>query len=726
MRPGGDSLLYAGSVRTIQPPDIYSIIIEGERGNRQRIYSQEQLLQEAVLDVRPQSRRSLPPGTRVCAYWSQKSRCLYPGNVVRGSSSDEEEDDPEAVMVEFDDGDTGHIAVSNIRLLPPDFKIQCTEPSPALLVSSSCRRTKRSCGDVPPPGELPPSLCPDRHNGPEPPKNSGKKAAGKEKSGTGRGAATPRPSAPPVLGDPFVGRRGGPLLSWSAVAQTKRKAAGKGTAVLQNLFQVNGSAKKLRAKETIFPVHHHHHLAAPVFGNGFGADSFSRIASSYASFGAGAGLVLPAAQKLLRSKKAERLEAEMGKSGRRKAGSEYLVKLDHEGVTSPKNKNCKALLLAEKDFGAKLERPLASHGYAHAALAGKDRKGRAPVHQLPVGLALRKYSGQAEFTLNCDSDCHSSYSDMDEDEEAGGLGADVPSRFMTRLSVSSSSSGSSTSSSSGSISTSSLCSSDNEDSSYSSEDEDSTLLLQTCLSHPVPALLAQPEALRSKSGAPQRCFLTKAAAAGPKAKLKRKEALSFSKAKEFSRRQRLPSVENRPKISAFLPARQLWRWSGNPTQRRGMKGKARKLFYKAIVRGKETLRIGDCAVFLSAGRPNLPYIGRIESMWESWGSNMVVKVKWFYHPEETKLGKRQSDGKRGDESLEPRNQRQNALYQSCHEDENDVQTISHKCQVVGREHYEQMTRSKKYQDRQDLYYLAGTYDPTTGRLVTADGVPILC
>ncbi|NXN96429.1 BAHC1 protein, partial [Rhinopomastus cyanomelas] len=711
--PKEDSLLYAGSVRTIQPPDIYSIIIEGERGNRQRIYSQEQLLQEAVLDVRPQSRRSLPPGTRVCAYWSQKSRCLYPGNVVRGSSSDEEEDDPEAVMVEFDDGDTGHIAVSNIRLLPPDFKIQCTEPSPALLVSSSCRRTKRSCGDGGVPGELPPSLCPDRRD-PETPRNSGKKAAGKEKSGRGVVGWASGTRGATCVG--CWGRRGGPLLSWSAVAQTKRKASGKGSAVLQNLFQVNGSAKKLRAKESLFPVHHHHHhhhLTAPVFGNGFGADSFSRIASSYASFGAGAGLVLPAAQKLLRSKKAERLEAELGRSGRRKAGSEYLVKLDHEGVTSPKNKNCKALLLAEKDFGAKLERPLANHGYAHVALAGKERKGRAPVHQLPVGLALRKYSGQAEFTLNCDSDCHSSYSDMDEDEEAGGLGADVPSRFMTRLSVSSSSSGSSTSSSSGSISTSSLCSSDNEDSSYSSEDEDSTLLLQTCLSHPVPALLAQPEALRSKSGTAQRCFLSKAAAAGPKAKLKRKEALSFSKAKEFSRRQRLPSVENRPKISAFLPARQLWRWSGNPTQRRGMKGKARKLFYKAIVRGKETLRIGDCAVFLSAGRPNLPYIGRIESMWESWGSNMVVKVKWFYHPEETKLGKRQSDGK-------------NALYQSCHEDENDVQTISHKCQVVGREHYEQITRSKKYQDRQDLYYLAGTYDPTTGRLVTADGVPILC
>uniref|UniRef100_A0A8C8RV02 BAH domain and coiled-coil containing 1 n=1 Tax=Pelusios castaneus TaxID=367368 RepID=A0A8C8RV02_9SAUR len=707
--PKEDSLLYAGSVKTLQPPDIYSVVIEGERGNRQRIYSLEQLLQEAVLDTRPQSSHHLPTGARVCAYWSQKSRCLYPGTVVRGPSSDEEEEDPDSVMVEFDDGDTGHISVSNIRLLPPDYKIQCTEPSPALLVSSTCRRTKRSSSEAPPPSEAAPSLRADGRDSTEPAKGTTKKAASKEKA-AGKADVLAMGAKALLPADHFLGRRSSPLLSWSAVAQTKRKAASKNPVMLQNLFQLNGSTKKLRAKEAFFPVHS---LATPVFGNGFGADSFSRIASSYASFGAGAGLVLPGSQKLLRAKKVERLEVEANKGCRRKSGSEYLVKLDHEGVMSPKNRNYKALLISDKGFGPKLERPLPSHGYTHPALVGKDKKGRSPLHQLPMGLALRKYSGQADYALNCDSDCHSSYSDMDEDEEAGGLGTNVPSRFMTRLSVSSSSSGSSTSSSSGSISTSSLCSSDNEDSSYSSDDEDSALLLQTCLTHPVPTLLAQSEALRSKSSAPQRCFVAKAAAASAKAKLKRKEALSFSKAKEFSRRQRLPSVENRPKISAFLPARQLWKWSGNPTQRRGMKGKARKLFYKAIVRGKETLRIGDCAVFLSAGRPNLPYIGRIESMWESWGSNMVVKVKWFYHPEETKLGKRQSDGK-------------NALYQSCHEDENDVQTISHKCQVVGREHYEQLTRNKKYQDRQDLYYLAGTYDPTTGRLVTADGVPILC
>lgn len=63
------------------------------------------------------------------------------------------------------------------------------------------------------------------------------------------------------------------------------------------------------------------------------------------------------------------------------------------------------------------------------------------------------------------------------------------------------------------------------------------------------------------------------------------------------------------------------------------------------MRGKETVRVGDCAVFLSPGRPQLPYVGRVESLWESWSSSMVVRVKWFYHPEETRLGKRHRDGK---------------------------------------------------------------------------------
>ena len=46
------------------------------------------------------------------------------------------------------------------------------------------------------------------------------------------------------------------------------------------------------------------------------------------------------------------------------------------------------------------------------------------------------------------------------------------------------------------------------------------------------------------------------------------------------------------------------------------------------------LNVNDCAVFLSTGRSDRPYIGRIEMMWETATGGMMTKVKWFYHPEE--------------------------------------------------------------------------------------------
>lgn len=61
----------------------------------------------------------------------------------------------------------------------------------------------------------------------------------------------------------------------------------------------------------------------------------------------------------------------------------------------------------------------------------------------------------------------------------------------------------------------------------------------------------------------------------------------------------------------------------------------KKQFYKMIQRGKETIEVGDSAVFLSTGRPDRPYIGQISSMWKTNACNMIVRVKWFYHPEET-------------------------------------------------------------------------------------------
>lgn len=68
---------------------------------------------------------------------------------------------------------------------------------------------------------------------------------------------------------------------------------------------------------------------------------------------------------------------------------------------------------------------------------------------------------------------------------------------------------------------------------------------------------------------------------------------------------------------------------------------------------------------------------------------------------------------------------QNALYQSSHEDENDVQTISHRCQVVSKAEYDHLTRERKPGNNlNDLFYLAGTYEPTTGQLISVDGMAI--
>lgn len=43
-----DGLFYEGAVKGIRPPDVYGVVIDNARGNRPYIYSQEEILKEAV------------------------------------------------------------------------------------------------------------------------------------------------------------------------------------------------------------------------------------------------------------------------------------------------------------------------------------------------------------------------------------------------------------------------------------------------------------------------------------------------------------------------------------------------------------------------------------------------------------------------------------------------------------------------------------------------------
>lgn len=75
-----------------------------------------------IVEVSPSSTDELVPGTRLCAYWSQQYRCLYPGSVAEPGTPNPALDS-KFVAVEFDDGDSGRIALEDIRLLPPDYPI---------------------------------------------------------------------------------------------------------------------------------------------------------------------------------------------------------------------------------------------------------------------------------------------------------------------------------------------------------------------------------------------------------------------------------------------------------------------------------------------------------------------------------------------------------------------------------------------------------------------------
>ena len=119
-------------------------------------------------------------------------------------------------------------------------------------------------------------------------------------------------------------------------------------------------------------------------------------------------------------------------------------------------------------------------------------------------------------------------------------------------------------------------------------------------------------------------------------------AFSFHPQSADSRR-----IKPKPGINP-VTGRPLWQWvDGDEGYRRpGSKGKAKKLFHRAIQRGggadggsdpPDVINVGDCAVFLSAARVDRPYIGRVELLWETHNGNMMTKVKWFYHPQEIEL-----------------------------------------------------------------------------------------
>ncbi|CAG9812501.1 unnamed protein product [Phaedon cochleariae] len=476
-------LFYAGQLNALEPPDVYSITLDGERGNKPHIMSREEILRDAIVEVSPKSIADIPAGTRLCAYWSQQYRCLYPGSVAEPGTH-HPQIDKKFVSVEFDDGDSGTIALEDIRLLPSDYPIIEYDPNPLL---SLCKRRRRASTSVSTEEKTKPftaTLVP----------------------------VNPQQSQPP----------------------TEEKTA-------QDIDELN---EKLRDK------------------------------------------------KRTKRKKHKKLRRKLMNDEKKK-------KKKHKC----KYENCK-------------------HRKHH-----KKHRRHKKSHEQPSKIEERLTVATAEVNLDrkgSDIPEANDLRDLENVEDENG----------------------------------------NENPGYEVTMDDVT------------------------------------------------EAITKNKCKKM--RDRQESSESKSKMSAFLPARQLWGWAGKGYKRQKCKGRFKKAFYKSIQRGKEMITVGDSAVFLSTGRPDRPYIGKIEAMFEL-SSTMKVRVKWFYHPEET-VGC-------------PQNlQYPGALFESPHIDENDVQTVSHKCEVLPLDEYrarlgDHPTSYAAVYNDNDVYYLAGHYDPTAHSLKMEPGIP---
>ena len=71
---------------------------------------------------------------------------------------------------------------------------------------------------------------------------------------------------------------------------------------------------------------------------------------------------------------------------------------------------------------------------------------------------------------------------------------------------------------------------------------------------------------------------------------------------------------------------------------------------------------------------------------------------------------------------------QGGLFESTHYDENDVQTISHKCNVLNLSDFQEYlsedgSRLRNLYENNDHFYLAGRYDPVEKTLKLMPGVP---
>jgi len=138
-------LFYTGKLNALQPPDVYGVTLDNERGAPPHfIFSAEEVLEKCVREIKPSK---LYHGLRICAYWSPMYSGLYAGKVsvdyIPGGNEGHE-----MIPIEFDDGDTGLIKRTEIRMLPQNHPMREYDPNPLQTLEKKQRKRRHSSANT--------------------------------------------------------------------------------------------------------------------------------------------------------------------------------------------------------------------------------------------------------------------------------------------------------------------------------------------------------------------------------------------------------------------------------------------------------------------------------------------------------------------------------------------------------------------------------------------------
>ncbi|XP_071556441.1 uncharacterized protein Wge isoform X2 [Temnothorax nylanderi] len=659
-------LFYAGRLSAVQAPDVYAITLDGERGNRPHIHSREEILKDAIVEVCPTSTKELPPGTRLCAYWSQQYRCLYPGTSVKPMVPDPQHDE-KFVTVEFDDGDSGLIVLDDIRLLQPNYPVVVYDPNPLLSLGKRRRQTSTSEDKRSTSNQSVPS------NGQSVPSTS--------RSGTASNssfATCPYVSNVELTnGNECAEAETETNVDTSSTSGTEyhKKKHMKKIKKNRKLLEAQDGKKKHRkhrsCKEHRRHKHRKHRKHKHRHHGSIGDANSIRNVEMFLS------------------------NRENSWEQRNEEEADYpntsFSAIEETRLSEEDDETEESLITTQNDNEDQVELEEPSEPVQKDDDVQMVSEPSEPVQQTqpepekeePVQLTQIESEEPLKPEISDETQMESE--EISEEVQANDEEPEEPTEPVAKKLKTQPKASTSRASTNRAAVNRTLTNQASTVSAVRGTNRASVNRASTNRATTNRALTRHASTVNN----------TSTSSGTPTSRASKNRAANPTTVATN------PSnpVETPSPIARMLPNKRHWKWASSSRVSGGNQ------YFTAIRRGRETINIGDSVLFYSYRKPHeKPYIGKIVSLWLNQKLEMRVRSQWFYRPEELQPPC----------SLNP----PGGLFESKHSDSNDVQTISHKVMVLPLEDYNKILQAshrhqKGYEDNDPYYYYAGFYTHPT-------------